>query len=239
MKAVVPLLLYSVISAELGFAYPCLSLRCNANFPGFLRWISLDKKFRTRRYPYLETSKEDSDTKSGLCIDHIGRSRGLSLSFAHEEGALVAPETPTHSGSVGDDTLLRLRRVIREKHGEEYPLREYYIKGTGPGGQKVNKSSNCVQLIRFSPALGTNIVVKCHMHRSLLDNRIEATRILLRKLDEAESAQSRYLSRMREKEKRRILKLTPAEKARKKFEKQLRAEKKANRRKWKIGEDCF
>ncbi|CDR95801.1 hypothetical protein, conserved [Babesia bigemina] len=157
---------------------------------------------------------------------------------AHEEEGTAEPIQHSPPGkSAEDDTLAQLRRELRERHGSEHPLREHYIKGTGPGGQKVNKSANCVQLIQFSAALGTNVVVKCHMHRSLLDNRIEATRILLRRLDEAEEQQSRALRRLAEKEKRRILKLTPAEKARKKFEKQLRAEKKATRRRWKVDED--
>eukprot|EP00371_Babesia_bovis_P001808 XP_001610455.1 hypothetical protein [Babesia bovis T2Bo] len=165
--------------------------------------------------------------------DYIFAIRSLSPS----EESLGASSSVGGSGFTGDDTLSELRRILRERHGSEYPLREYYIKGTGPGGQKVNKSSNCVQLIRYSPALGVNIVVKCHKHRSLLDNRIEATRILLRRLDQAVTAQSRALRQAEEKSKRRILKLTAAEKARKKFEKQLRSEKKSIRRRWKAEEE--
>lgn len=51
--------------------------------------------------------------------------------------------------------LIRLRsqlavdfvRLYHEVHLNEEDLEEKFIKGSGPGGQKVNKSSNCVQLI--------------------------------------------------------------------------------------------
>ncbi|XP_019890148.1 mitochondrial translation release factor in rescue [Musca domestica] len=79
---------------------------------------------------------------------------------------------------------------IRLKHHQQldysrYPklieeeLEETFTRGSGPGGQAVNKTSNCV-LLRHIP---TNIVVKCHIHRSAHKNRQEARKILLDKLD--------------------------------------------------------
>lgn len=78
---------------------------------------------------------------------------------------------------------------IRYKHQQldysRYPklneeeLEETFTRGSGPGGQAVNKTSNCV-LLRHLP---TNIVVKCHIHRSAKKNRVEARKILLDKLD--------------------------------------------------------
>ena len=38
-------------------------------------------------------------------------------------------------------------RLYHEVHLNEDDMEENFIKGWGPGGQKVNKSSNCVQLI--------------------------------------------------------------------------------------------
>ncbi|XP_075169969.1 mitochondrial translation release factor in rescue [Haematobia irritans] len=61
----------------------------------------------------------------------------------------------------------------------EEDLEETFTRGSGPGGQAVNKTSNCV-LLRHLP---TNIVVKCHIHRSAQKNRVEARKILLEKLD--------------------------------------------------------
>lgn len=53
------------------------------------------------------------------------------------------------------DSLMSLRsqravdfvRLYHEVHLNEEDMEEKFIKGSGPGGQSVNKSSNCVQLI--------------------------------------------------------------------------------------------
>jgi protein subunit release factor B len=62
----------------------------------------------------------------------------------------------------------------------ESDIEENFIRGSGPGGQATNKTSNCVQ-IRHIP---TNIIVKYHGTRVLSRNREEARSILLKKLDE-------------------------------------------------------
>lgn len=61
----------------------------------------------------------------------------------------------------------------------ELDIEETFVRGSGPGGQAVNKTSNCV-VLRHLP---TNIVIKCHSQRSLSENRKEARKILLYKLD--------------------------------------------------------
>ncbi|GAB0088094.1 probable peptide chain release factor C12orf65 homolog, mitochondrial [Sergentomyia squamirostris] len=61
----------------------------------------------------------------------------------------------------------------------EDDLEETFVRGSGPGGQAVNKTSNCV-VLRHKP---TKIIVKCHIHRSLSQNRKEAREILTGKLD--------------------------------------------------------
>lgn len=53
------------------------------------------------------------------------------------------------------------------------------MRGSGPGGQAVNKTNNCV----FLRHLPTGITVKCHLHRLASKNRIEARKILLEKID--------------------------------------------------------
>lgn len=62
----------------------------------------------------------------------------------------------------------------------EAELEENLVRGSGPGGQSVNKSSNCV-VLRHMP---TGIIVKCHKHRMASWNRKEARRLLIDKLDE-------------------------------------------------------
>lgn len=61
----------------------------------------------------------------------------------------------------------------------ESELEERFVRGSGPGGQSVNKTANNV-VLKHIP---TGITVKCHKTRSLEENRKEARKILAVKLD--------------------------------------------------------
>ncbi|XP_025893527.1 probable peptide chain release factor C12orf65 homolog, mitochondrial [Nothoprocta perdicaria] len=61
----------------------------------------------------------------------------------------------------------------------EAELKEQFVKGDGPGGQAVNKTSNCV-VLKHIP---TGIVIKCHQTRSVEQNRKIAREILQEKVD--------------------------------------------------------
>ncbi|KAJ3367533.1 hypothetical protein GGF31_007435 [Allomyces arbusculus] len=63
---------------------------------------------------------------------------------------------------------------------DETELEERFIKGGGNGGQKINKTSNCVVLVHKP----TGIQVRCQETRSLTDNRRIARKILKLKLDD-------------------------------------------------------
>lgn len=62
---------------------------------------------------------------------------------------------------------------------DEKDLDESFVRGSGPGGQSVNKTANCV-VLKHVP---TGIVIKCHEHRSVSQNRKSARKILISKLD--------------------------------------------------------
>ncbi len=62
---------------------------------------------------------------------------------------------------------------------KDIDLREKFVKGGGPGGQKINKSSNCVQLLHIP----TGITVETQRFRELCNNRKEARKLLSLKLD--------------------------------------------------------
>ncbi|RPD73477.1 hypothetical protein L226DRAFT_510257 [Lentinus tigrinus ALCF2SS1-7] len=68
-------------------------------------------------------------------------------------------------------------RVVPELKEED--LEESFVRGSGPGGQSVNKTENNVQLLHKP----TGIRVACQETRSLKQNRKLARRILLDKLD--------------------------------------------------------
>uniref|UniRef100_UPI0037E75976 mitochondrial translation release factor in rescue n=1 Tax=Semicossyphus pulcher TaxID=241346 RepID=UPI0037E75976 len=61
----------------------------------------------------------------------------------------------------------------------EDELEEQFVRGSGPGGQATNKTSNCV-VLKHIPS---GIVVKCHQTRSVDINRKRARDIMREKLD--------------------------------------------------------
>jgi protein subunit release factor B len=61
----------------------------------------------------------------------------------------------------------------------EHDLEETFVRGSGPGGQKINKSMNKVRL-RHIP---TGLTVACQEQRDLTTNRSFARKILREKVD--------------------------------------------------------
>lgn len=59
---------------------------------------------------------------------------------------------------------------------------ESFLKGSGPGGQKINKTASAVQLVHQPSGL----VVKCQATRSRAQNRKIARRLLAERLEAAE-----------------------------------------------------
>src|SRR5262245_40955641 len=62
----------------------------------------------------------------------------------------------------------------------EADLVERFIKGSGPGGQKINKSSSCVYLLHKPP----RDEIQCQQERSLALNRFFARRQLCDRIEE-------------------------------------------------------
>lgn len=58
-------------------------------------------------------------------------------------------------------------------------ISEQFIRGSGKGGQKINKSSTCVQLLY--PPLG--IEIKCQSYREQSKNRLSAWKLLIDKIE--------------------------------------------------------
>ncbi|XP_067683012.1 mitochondrial translation release factor in rescue-like [Haliotis asinina] len=86
---------------------------------------------------------------------------------------------------------------------DEGELEEQYVRGSGPGGQAVNKTANCVVLKH----LPTGIVVKSHESRSLDTNRRTARLKLRDRLDLLINGENSFqMMQRREETKRRIQK---------------------------------
>ncbi|KAK5630819.1 hypothetical protein RRF57_006534 [Xylaria bambusicola] len=68
----------------------------------------------------------------------------------------------------------------RPKPPPESEIEEAFLKGSGPGGQKINKTNSAVQLKHIP----TGLVIKCQETRSRSQNRTIARRLLADKLDD-------------------------------------------------------
>ena len=82
---------------------------------------------------------------------------------------------------------------------KEADLVERFIRGSGPGGQKINKTSSCVQIKH----LISGIEVKCQKSRSLMTNRIKARIMICTFIEEREIKKRKTRRAEKEKERRR------------------------------------
>lgn len=102
---------------------------------------------------------------------------------------------------------------------------ERFIRGTGPGGQKINKTSSTV-VLRHRP---TGIEVRCQAERSQAANREAAWAALCERLETARRAERLARQDARETERRRTRQKSPGQKARMIEAKKRRARIKAKR----------
>lgn len=104
-------------------------------------------------------------------------------------------------------------------------IEERFVRSSGPGGQKVNKTSTCVVLHH----LPTGIIVRCQKERSQALNRFLARRMLLDRIEKRQlgilSAEQQRVEKIRRQKRRR----TRRAKAKMLAEKRRQAEKKALR----------
>ena len=112
---------------------------------------------------------------------------------------------------VRPEKLAALRERMEALGIREQDLEESFVRGSGRGGQKVNKTNNCVYL-RHTP---TGIAVKCHADRSRELNRFLARRELCDAVEQMQTgrcaAKARVIQRMRkQKDRRRRRRSAPA-----------------------------
>lgn len=90
---------------------------------------------------------------------------------------------------------------------------EKFLKGTGPGGQKINKTSSAVQLIHKS----SGIVIKCQETRSRIQNRKIARQHLAERLELMDKGDESRVAMKAERAKKK--KASKSKKSRRKYRK--------------------
>ena len=125
----------------------------------------------------------------------------------------------------------QLEAKMKELEIREEDLVEKFILGSGPGGQKVNKTASCVYL-RHGP---TGIEIKCQRERSRELNRYLARRELCERVEEKvrgeASARRQRIEKIRRQKRRR----SRRQKEKMLDDKRKQGEKKKRRRK--VGPD--
>ena len=104
---------------------------------------------------------------------------------------------------VRPEKLAALKERMESLGIREQDLEESFVRGAGRGGQKVNKTNNCVYL-KHVP---TGIAVKCHVDRSRELIRFLARRELCDAVERQQTGQcaskARVIQRMRKQKDRR------------------------------------
>lgn len=109
---------------------------------------------------------------------------------------------------------------------DEDDLVETFVRGGGPGGQKINKGNNCVQLLHKP----TGIRVRCQRTRSLSRNRYYARKTLVDRVEKLKTGEVAAEKERIEKIRRQKRRRTRRAKERILKEKKLRSQKKELRR---------
>ena len=112
----------------------------------------------------------------------------------------------------------------------EQDLEENFVRGTGAGGQKINKTSSCVQL-RHLPS---GIEVRCQRERSQPVNRYLARRELCERLQARATGEVTRRDRERSKIRRQKARRSRRQKEKVLQDKRQRGERKSSRRKDRI-----
>ncbi len=107
----------------------------------------------------------------------------------------------------------------------EADIDETFVRGSGPGGQHVNKTSTCVMLVHGP----TGISVRCQASRSQGLNRFYARRLLLDKIERQQLGKASAAQQAAEKIRRQKRRRSRRAKAKMLDDKRQHAVKKAKR----------
>jgi len=108
----------------------------------------------------------------------------------------------------------------------ELDLLEKFVRGSGAGGQKINKTSNCV-FLKHEPS---GVAIKCQMDRSREMNRFLARRELCEQLEHIRDGKASVKTQAIEKMRRQKRRRSRRSKQRSVADKRILSQKKSLRR---------
>jgi protein subunit release factor B len=127
---------------------------------------------------------------------------------------------------ISNDKLSDLEQRMAALGIVEADLLEKFVRGSGAGGQKINKTSNCV----FLKHLPTGVCIKCQMDRSREMNRFLAKRELCDQLEAIRDGKAIAKTQAIEKMRRQKRPRSKRSKQRSVADKRLLSQKKSMRR---------
>jgi len=127
---------------------------------------------------------------------------------------------------ISPETISRIKALMEEASVFEEDLEESFMLGGGPGGQKVNKTSNVVRLSHGPSAIS----VRCGETRSRETNRWLARRLLAETILERERGRKSAARQAAEKIRRQKRRRSRRQKQKMLADKRAHSEKKAARR---------
>ncbi len=125
-----------------------------------------------------------------------------------------------------------LERRMERLQVREEDLVERFIRGSGPGGQKINKTASCVYL-KHEPS---GIEVQCQQERSRERNRVVAREWLCQRLEDRQRGRQLEINRRRAAARVKARGRSKATKRKMAEDKRQRSDKKSMRRRINPGE---
>ena len=124
------------------------------------------------------------------------------------------------------ETIQRIQSRMALAELADADIEETFVRGSGSGGQKINKTSSCVQLKH----LPTGTIVRCQETRSREANRWLAREMLAERLLEARESELSEHRQAAEKIRRQKRRRSRRQKERMLADKRHQSEKKAQRK---------
>ncbi|KAF8626261.1 hypothetical protein AX15_004936 [Amanita polypyramis BW_CC] len=130
-----------------------------------------------------ETEMGSNDTIKKLPVEDTASSRSVRKKGRATNSFDTSSTSKTSNVPIYYSALKKAHKERKVPVLREEDIEESFVRGSGPGGQSINKTENNVQLLHKP----TGIRVSCQETRSLSTNRKLARRLLLERLDKLEN----------------------------------------------------